>query len=117
LGCEISRLKHVLDNWHTDGGEVVSLTCRPPFKLQEDALYSVNPRAVVQPEGLGPGNEPASLRFAATCPNDMWRSKYYETPYYAIALTLPLICSLGFKLHCERPIFKYPPSIELFGIL
>jgi hypothetical protein len=30
-GCETSRLSHFLDNWLTDGGEVVSLTCRPPF--------------------------------------------------------------------------------------
>jgi hypothetical protein len=29
--CEISRLKHVLDNGLTDCGEVVSLTRRPPF--------------------------------------------------------------------------------------
>jgi hypothetical protein len=29
--CETSRLSHFLDNQLTDGGEVVSLTCRPPF--------------------------------------------------------------------------------------
>jgi hypothetical protein len=30
-GCETSRLTHLLDNWLRDGGEVVSLTRRPPF--------------------------------------------------------------------------------------
>jgi hypothetical protein len=30
-GCETSRLPHFLDNRFTDGGEVVSLTRRPPF--------------------------------------------------------------------------------------
>jgi hypothetical protein len=30
-GCERSRLPHFLDNRLTDGGEVVILTCRPPF--------------------------------------------------------------------------------------
>jgi hypothetical protein len=30
-GFEMSRLPYFLDNWFTDGGEVVSLTRRPPF--------------------------------------------------------------------------------------
>jgi hypothetical protein len=30
-GCETSRFPHFLDNLLTDGGEVVSLTRRPPF--------------------------------------------------------------------------------------
>jgi hypothetical protein len=30
-GCETTRLPHFLDNRLTDGGEVVSLTRRPPF--------------------------------------------------------------------------------------
>jgi hypothetical protein len=30
-GCEMSRLPHFLDNWPTDGGEVVSLRRRPAF--------------------------------------------------------------------------------------
>jgi hypothetical protein len=29
--CETSRLPHILDNWLTDGGEVVSITYWPPF--------------------------------------------------------------------------------------
>jgi hypothetical protein len=29
--CETSRLSHFLDNWLTDGGEVVSLKRRLPF--------------------------------------------------------------------------------------
>jgi hypothetical protein len=40
LGCETSRLPHFLDNRLTDGGEVVSLTRRPPFTSQEDSWYS-----------------------------------------------------------------------------
>jgi hypothetical protein len=36
-GCETSRLPHFLDNRLTDDGNVVSLTCRPPFTPQEDA--------------------------------------------------------------------------------
>jgi hypothetical protein len=34
-GCEASRLTHFLDNPLTDGGEVVSLTRRPPFTPKE----------------------------------------------------------------------------------
>jgi hypothetical protein len=30
-GCEPSRIPHFLDNWLTDGSEVVSLMRRPPF--------------------------------------------------------------------------------------
>jgi hypothetical protein len=30
-GCKPSRLSHFLDNWLTDGSEVVNLTRRPPF--------------------------------------------------------------------------------------
>jgi hypothetical protein len=37
LGCERSRLPHLLDNWLTDGDEVVSLTRRPSFTPQEDS--------------------------------------------------------------------------------
>jgi hypothetical protein len=38
-GCETSRLPHFLDNRLTDGGEVVSLTHRPPFTPGEDSWY------------------------------------------------------------------------------
>jgi hypothetical protein len=34
--CETSRLQHLLDSRLTDGGEIVSLTRRPPFTPQED---------------------------------------------------------------------------------
>jgi hypothetical protein len=34
-GCETSRFPHFLDNWLTDGGEVVSLTRQPPFTPRE----------------------------------------------------------------------------------
>jgi hypothetical protein len=36
---ETSKLPHFLDNRLTDGGEVVSLTRRPPFTPQEDFSY------------------------------------------------------------------------------
>jgi hypothetical protein len=39
-GCETSRLPHCLDNWLTDGGEVVSLTRRQLFTPQEDSWCS-----------------------------------------------------------------------------
>jgi hypothetical protein len=38
-GCETSRLPHFLDNRFTDGSEVVSLTCRPPFTPSYDSWY------------------------------------------------------------------------------
>jgi hypothetical protein len=40
LGCGTSRLPQFLDNRLTDGGEVVSLTRRPPFTPQHDSWYS-----------------------------------------------------------------------------
>jgi hypothetical protein len=39
-GYETSRLPHFLDNRHTDGGEVVSLTRRSPFTPQKSSCYS-----------------------------------------------------------------------------
>jgi hypothetical protein len=33
--CEMSRLPYFLDNRLTDGCEVVSLTCQPPFTLRK----------------------------------------------------------------------------------
>jgi hypothetical protein len=36
-GCETSRLPRFLDNRLTVGGEVVSLTRRPPFTRQKDS--------------------------------------------------------------------------------
>jgi hypothetical protein len=41
-GCETSRFPHFLENWLTDGGEVVNLTRRPPFTPlpQKDSWYS-----------------------------------------------------------------------------
>jgi hypothetical protein len=39
-GCETSRLQHMLDNLLRDGGEVVSLTRRPPFTSRQDSWYS-----------------------------------------------------------------------------
>jgi hypothetical protein len=38
--CETSGLPHFLESRLKDGGEVVSLTCRTPFTLQEDSWYS-----------------------------------------------------------------------------
>jgi hypothetical protein len=39
-GCETLRLPYSPDNRLTDGGEIVSLTRRPPFNPQEDSWYS-----------------------------------------------------------------------------
>jgi hypothetical protein len=35
-GCETSRLPHFLDNWLTDGDEVLSLTLRPTFTSRKN---------------------------------------------------------------------------------
>jgi hypothetical protein len=40
---EVSRLPHFLDNRLTDGGEVVSLTCPPPFTTTEIASIQDGP--------------------------------------------------------------------------
>jgi hypothetical protein len=37
-GCQRSWLTHFLDNRLTDGGEVVSLTCRPPFTPRKSRM-------------------------------------------------------------------------------
>jgi hypothetical protein len=37
-GCETSRFPHFLDNRLTDGGEVASLTRRPPFTTRKILL-------------------------------------------------------------------------------
>jgi hypothetical protein len=39
-GSETSRRPHYLDSLLTDGGEVISLTSRPPYYLQEESWYS-----------------------------------------------------------------------------
>jgi hypothetical protein len=77
--CETSRLPHFLDNRLTDGGEVVSLTRRPPFTPPGRFLVLisvrgwVDPRAIVRLEGLGQlknpmtssGIEPAAFRICS----------------------------------------------------
>jgi hypothetical protein len=34
-GCDILRISHCVDNWLTDGGEAVSLTCQPHSTSQK----------------------------------------------------------------------------------
>jgi hypothetical protein len=46
------RILHFLDSRLTDGSEVVSLICQPSAVLISVSRL-VNPRAIVQPEGLG----------------------------------------------------------------
>jgi hypothetical protein len=48
--CERSRLPHFLENRHTDGGNFISLTLRPPFTHQEDSWYSFMLEAESTPE-------------------------------------------------------------------
>jgi hypothetical protein len=66
-GCETSRFPHFLMNGFTDGGEVVSFTRRPPFTPRDRFLVlisvrgSVDLRAIVRLEGLGPTEKPMPL--------------------------------------------------------
>jgi hypothetical protein len=48
-GCEVPRLPHFSDKRHADGGEVVSLTSRPPFTPQV-SWYSFLLKAESNPE-------------------------------------------------------------------
>jgi hypothetical protein len=62
----IRRVSHFLENRFTDGGEVVSLTRRPPFTPRQIpgthfVTGWVDPRAIVRLEGLR-GIEPATFR-------------------------------------------------------
>jgi hypothetical protein len=93
-----SSLPHFLNNRLTDGGEVVSLTGRPPFTPQEDSWYSFlldadsTPGPYLQLEGLGQFKnlmtssriEPASFRLVAQSLNEL----RYRVPQYEFALTL-----------------------------
>jgi hypothetical protein len=45
----MSMIPHFLDNWLTDGGEVVSFTSRPCFTLQEDFLILISVMSCVRP--------------------------------------------------------------------
>jgi hypothetical protein len=57
--CETSRLPHFPGNWHTDGGEDVSLALQPVFTRAGTSLVIIcvkgwaDTRAVVRLEGLG----------------------------------------------------------------
>jgi hypothetical protein len=50
LGCETWKLPHFLGNRLTDGGEVVSLTCWPPFTLRKNPGTHICQR-LSQPQG------------------------------------------------------------------
>jgi hypothetical protein len=79
-GCKTSKLPHFLHNRLIDGGEVASLTCRPPFTHPPGRLLvlisvtgRVDPRATVRLDGLGQlknpmtssGMKPATFRLVA----------------------------------------------------
>jgi hypothetical protein len=75
-GCVMSRSSHFLENRLTDGGEVVSLTHRPPaLYSQEDSRYSIlleaesTIRVIVRLERLGQMKNPMTL--LENEPNDL----------------------------------------------
>jgi hypothetical protein len=85
-GCEMSRLPHFLDNWLTDGGEVVGPTCQeatiyPPgrFLVLIFVRGWVNPRAIVWLEVLhqlknpvtSSGIIPTTFQLLAYCLNQV----------------------------------------------
>jgi hypothetical protein len=90
VGCETSRLSHLLDNRPIDDGEVVSITRRPPFTATGNFLALISargwddPRATVRLEGLGQlknlvtllGIEPATFRLVAQCLNQLRYRRY-----------------------------------------
>jgi hypothetical protein len=53
----MTMIPHFLDNWLTDDGEIVSLTCRLCFIIQTSGTHFCkrpsNPRAILRLEGLG----------------------------------------------------------------
>jgi hypothetical protein len=62
----MSMLANFQDSWLTDGGEVVSLTCKPPFTPRRFLLLIsivgwVNSRPIVRLEGLGKLRDPVTL--------------------------------------------------------
>jgi hypothetical protein len=59
--CETLRHPHLIDNRLTDGGEVISLTRRPPFTPQKESWYSFLLEAestIVRLEELGQLKKP-----------------------------------------------------------
>jgi hypothetical protein len=100
-GCGTSRFPHVLDNRLTDGGEVVSLTRRPPF----------TPRKI--PGTLtSSGIEPATFRLVTVSQT----TTLPRAPY--VNKTYDLLCVHNFSFHSKLflpfPFFVVSSLLCLF---
>jgi hypothetical protein len=77
----MSRLPHFLDNRLRDGGEIVSLTYRPPFTSQEGSWYSF----LLEAESTQGYSAAGRIR-SIEKPNDLIENRTRDLPASSIVL-------------------------------